>query len=152
MMSIDPSSTCTGYAIWDNGELKKYNYIDLKKNKDSERRMFEMCTDILFLLNKYQPEMIYIEIPDGHSIKAHQMLGKILGVVYGWTIQNKCYYEEFKPVQWRSLIGIQQYRKQRDELKQLDIEYVKKNYNVVVPDDIADAICIGAGALIKYKQ
>ena len=53
MISFDPSSTCTGYAIWEDGKLKKYNCIDLKDNKNTEERMLQMCTDILFILNKY---------------------------------------------------------------------------------------------------
>lgn len=154
MISFDPSSTCTGYAVWEDGKLKKYNCIDLKSNKDTEERMLQMCTDILFILNKYSPAVIYTETPDGYSILAHKLLSKILGVIYGWSIEHRAYYEEFKPVVWRKLINISQGKKKRVELKQLDIEYVKNNFDINLTgyDDVADSICIGAAGLTKYSE
>ena len=153
LISIDSSSTCTGYAVWENGELLTYACIDLRKNKNTQERLLTMCKEILRVLHQYSPSMVYIEEPDGMSISAYKLLVKILGVVYGWCIDHNIYYEEVKPVSWRSWIGINQSGKKRPELKKLDMEYVQAKYGIDVKgiDDIADAICIGQGVLNKYR-
>lgn len=48
---------------------------------------------------------------------------------------------------WRKWCGIKQGGANRETLKFRDIEFVKKNYNLEVNDDIADAICIGHGKI-----
>jgi hypothetical protein len=48
---------------------------------------------------------------------------------------------------WRKWCGIKQGGANRETLKFRDVEFVKKNYNIEVNDDIADAICIGHGKI-----
>ena len=51
------------------------------------------------------------------------------------------------PNTWRAACGIPTGRNQRESLKPRDIAFVKKQFNLDVNDDIADAICIGYYAI-----
>lgn len=61
--------------------------------------------------------------------------------------------EYLLPSEWRSLCGIHTGKGiKREELKQKDIDFVQKIYNIKVNDDEADAICLGYAFIAKEKQ
>lgn len=151
-MSIDESSKKTGCALFINGELIDYCLIDKSADKDSGHRLNEMCRDVLQKLKEWKPNYIVIEHPqgDGRNVLVVWMLSQIIGVARAYAIERGCVFEEVMPSEWRRMLGIQQGKKKRAELKQLSIDYVKEVYDKDVPEDVADAICIGSGVLKKY--
>lgn len=151
LLSLDTSSSKTGWACYENATYKKSGVIDfdtkeLKKKYqgDSERRLEDMCLAIINLLKEYEPDIIVIEkLNVGRNMVAVRHLAKVIGVVYCYAILNDCFYYEIQPSQWRSQIGIQSIKKDRKQLKQEAIEYVKNNLGINVTDDEADSICAG---------
>lgn len=150
LISIDSSSTKTGWAIFDNCKLEQYGIINLdtkeckkKYKNNSDERIKDMCLSIIQLLEKCSPDIIVIEkLSVSRNMVSVRALCKILGAVYCYSILKDIFYCELQPTEWRSKLGIQSAKK-REELKRLSIEYVKNNYDIETVDDISDAICIG---------
>ena len=160
MISIDSSSTKTGWTYFEDAIYKKSGVIDFstndckKKYKDnSDKRIEDMCLAVFDLLKKYKPDIIVIEkLNVGRNMVSVRHLSKIIGVVYCYSILNDCYYHEIQASQWRSQIGIQGKNRKRDEYKQLAIEYVKNTLGIDVTDDEADSICAGVGYIKMFAQ
>ena len=161
MLSLDTSSSKTGWAYFLSGKYKKSGVIDLdtkeckKKYKDnSEKRIEDMCLAIWNLLQKYEPDIIVIEkLNVSRNMSATRVLSKVIGVVYTYHIlADDCFYFEIQPTQWRSKLGMQSGRKKRDELKRLSIEYVKNTLGVDVSDDEADSICAGVAYIKMFES
>ena len=158
MISLDTSSTKTGWAYFENGKYVESNVINLndrecqKKYKDnSDKRIEDMCLHIIDLLKKYEPNIIVLEkLNVGRNMVAVRCLSKIIGVVYCYSILNNCFYYEIQASQWRSQIGIQGKNRKRDEYKKLAIEYVKNALDIEVTDDEADSICVGIGYIKMF--
>ena len=153
MVSADTSTTCTGLALYVNGKLK--DYAELKpKNKDAEERRYNMAKLIMVQLNEWNPDMIYIETPQGHgaNVKLARSLGEMLGVVMGWCASSGADFYEVAPSQWRAWAGFKQGKLTRPELTKLSIDSVKKRHNIEVGDDVADAINIGYGVINHFTD
>ena len=152
MLSLDTSSSKTGWAYFLAGRYKKSGVIDLdtkeckKKYKDnSDKRIEDMCLAVWDLLQKYKPDIIVIEkLNVSRNMNATRVLSKVIGTVYTYYIlTDDCSYFEIQPTQWRSQLGMQSGKKKRDELKQLSIKYVKNTLGKDVTDDESDSICQG---------
>lgn len=159
LLSLDTSSSKTGWAYFLDGKYKKSGVIDLdtkenrKKYKDnSDRRIEDMCLAVWGLLQKHKPDIIVIEkLNVSRNMNAVRVLSKVIGTVYTYYIlTDDCYYFEIQPTQWRSRLGMQSGRKKREELKRLSIEYVKNTLGIDVTDDEADSICAGIGYIKMF--
>lgn len=65
----------------------------------------------------------------------------------------KLEFEYIYPSEWRKVCGIKTGSGvRRDSLKPKDIAFVKEKYNLIVNDDIADAIGIGHAYLNTQKE
>lgn len=153
-VSCDTSTTHSGMALFINGQLK--DYIVLKpKNKELEPRMYEMAQLMYKQLNKWKPEVLYLETPQGHgaNVKLARNLGEMLGVVMGWCAGNNCYFEEVAPSTWRSWCEWDFGKLSRPELKKMSIKKLKEETGIETKsDDLADAINLGLGVLKHYNS
>lgn len=160
LISIDSSSTKTGWALFESGKYIKSNIINLdtseckkKYKNNSEQRIEDMCLHIINLLRKYQPDIIVIEkLNVGRNMVAVRTLSKVIGVVYCYAILNNCFYFEIQPSQWRSQLGMQSSKRKREEYKKLSIDYVKNHLEKDVTDDEADSICAGIGYIRMFTH
>ena len=158
MISIDSSSSKTGWSYFENAKYIKSGVIDFDTNEckkkykgNSEKRIEDMCLAIISLLKEYKPDIIVIEkLNVGRNMVAVRCLSKVIGAVYCYSILNDCFYYEIQASQWRSQIGIQGKKRKRDEYKQLAIEYVKNTLGIDVTDDEADSICTGIGYIKMF--
>lgn len=153
MISLDTSSSKSGWAYYVNGVYSESSVVNLDTNEckkkykaNSEQRVKDMCLSLLELLDKYKPNIVVIEkLNVGRNMNATRILAKVIGCVYSYAITHDCYYYEIQPTQWRSQLGMQSGKKKRDELKKLSIDYVKNTLGKNVSDDEADAVCVGLG-------
>lgn len=161
MISIDSSTSVTGWAKFENGNFVESGVIDLntyqhkkiyKNNLD--KRVEDMGLKILELLSYHQPDIIIIEkLNVGRNMVSVRALSKIIGIVYCYSIMNKCFYYEIQATQWRSKLGMQSSKVKRDEYKKLSINYVKNNFGIdVISDDESDAICAGIGYIKLFTE
>lgn len=154
-LSLDTSTSCTGYAIYDGTTLLSFGSFDLKHIKKSEDRFIEMIKKIYKLIDDVRPELICIEMTVvTRNAQAQRYLTKILGCVHGKCIINNIDYYEFRPTEWRKLVkhDDEKLPRKRDELKQWSIDYVKNEYGKIVDtDDESDAILIGRAYINLFK-
>lgn len=159
LISLDTSSTKTGYAIFNNGQYKESGLINLdtseckkKYKNNSDKRIKDMCLKVIELLENTKPDILVIEkLNVGRNMVAVRALSKIIGVVYCYSILNDCFYYEIQPSQWRSKLGMQSSKRKREEYKELSIKYVKENLNKDVTDDESDSICAGIAYIKMFS-
>lgn len=149
MISMDTSSFCTGYAIWENAVLMESGVVDLHKDKE---HWYRMKVFLIGLLEKTRPDIIVIEhttLQRKHgNVAALINLSQIIGVIEGYAIANKADFMQLYPSEWRSRIG--SYPKTREECKPWSLEKVKDLFHMeCLSDDESDAILIGQ-AYINY--
>ena len=153
-VSLDTSTTCSGMALYVNGELKEYAKHDRSKNKDIVSRMYEMAALITGQLEKWKPDIVYIETPQGHgaNVKLARNLGMMLGAVLGWCALHNVEFNEVPPSQWRKWCHWNQGKLERADLKAYSIAEVKKRHGIDEGDDVADAINLGYGVLLHFQE
>ena len=152
LLSLDTSTTSTGWAIFKDGEYQESGVIDdFKKVKNGYERLKLMTKELLDSIGQLKPDIIVIEkdVVFGNMIVI-DMLMKIIGAVYGFCLFNGITYYEFAPSEWRKYVKLQAFGRKRDEFKKASIKYIKDNLNMDVNDDEADAICIGLAYCKKF--
>lgn len=152
LLSLDTSTTSTGWAIFKDGKYQKSGVIDdFKKVKNGHERLKLMTKELLDNIGQLKPDIIVIEkdVVFG-NMKVIDMLMKIIGAVYGFCLFNGITYYEFAPSEWRKYVKLQAFGRKRDEFKKASIKYIKDNLNMEVNDDEADAICIGLAYCKKF--
>lgn len=152
LLSLDTSTTSTGWAIFKDGKYQESGVIDdFKKVKNGYERLKLMTKELLDSIGQLKPDIIVIEkdVVFG-NMKVIDMLMKIIGAVYGFCLFNGITYYEFAPSEWRKYVKLQAFGRKRDEFKKASIKYIKDNLNMDVNDDEADAICIGLAYCKKF--
>lgn len=150
LLSLDTSSSCSGWSIFLNGEYSNSGVFNLKKIKSSDERFKQMCTILLYTLNTERPDIVGIEMTVvTRNAAAQRLLTMILGVVYGWCVVHNVEFIMLRPTEWRALISSEKKGRKRDELKNWSISKVKTLFGKDVSDDEADAILIGQAIINK---
>lgn len=152
LLSLDTSSSKTGWAFFIDDKYSKSGLIDLTTRENrklsSEDRIGKMCLTIFELIEKFNPDTIVIEkLTVSRNMATVRVLAKIIGTVYAYALKNKIDYVELETSQWRSVLHMQKRGRKRDEYKKLSIQYAKSIAHKDINDDEADAICIGQGFL-----
>lgn len=157
ILSLDLSTHSSGWAYFEDGELKDHNCIT-SASTDLIKRIYKMTEGIAEILNKYSIDKIIVEEvrPEGgygvSNTKTHRAL-MWLQAATAFLIHDKYSHIEIEyiyPSSWRANLGIKNGRGiKRTTLKEQDIQYVKDKYNIEVNDDEADAICIGLSRYVK---
>ena len=150
LVTIDGSTQKSGVAYFCNGKYVEHCLLDFSKNKNMENRFESMSKEIWKRLDKYRPNIIYIEETYmANNPQTSKILTRLQGVVYAWCLNNDCEFNTIRPTQWRKLLNFQQGKNvKREQLKNQSLQYVLENYRLEVTDDESDAICI-ADAVIK---
>lgn len=159
LISIDSSSTKTGFAIFENAIYQRSGVIDLDTSSDkkkykgnSDKRIEDMCLAIIKLLKEEQPNIIVIEkLNVGRNMVSVRALSKIIGVIYCYSILNSCFYFEMQASQWRGQLGMQSAKRKREEYKALSVAYAKEFTKKDITDDEADSICIGLSYIKMFS-
>lgn len=153
LITIDGSTMKTGIAYFINGEYNTHHLLDFSKEKNMEVRFIEMSKTIWKSLDKYKPNILYIEETyTARNPQTAKILTRLQGVVYAWCINNDCEFNTIKPTSWRKLLGFKQGKNvKRDELKTQSVDYIFNKYGIKVTDDESDALCI-ADAVFKIFE
>lgn len=145
---VDASTKCTGVAIMQDGQLEYYALIDLHKEMDVMKRIRNMLLKICEILDEYKIDAVYIEKSIlKNNVDTVQKLANLAGGIMLYCAKNDIEFYHPVPPAWRAKIGIKQSSKiKRDVLKEEAILAVKKEYDIDVGDDIAEAILIARSA------
>lgn len=150
ILAIDASTKSSGLALFEDKQLITYDCITASSS-DLIKRIKKIVIELDTFLQKYQVDTIILEEvrPDKNiqqSLKTHRALMWLQAAI-NFLIHEKYPHITVSytyPSEWRAACGIKNGRGvMRASAKELDIQFVKDNYNITVNDDIADAIGIG---------
>ena len=145
---IDGSPNSTGLSIIENGKLKFYTLIDLRKEKDAMKRIQNMLLKICEILDQYDIDAVYMEKSVLRSnVDTVQKLANLAGGIMLYCAKNNIEFNHPLPSEWRARIGIKQSNKiKREVLKEEAVLAVKNEYGIDVNDDISESILIARSA------
>lgn len=157
IFSLDLSTKSTGWAFFEDGNLKAHGCITASST-DLINRIQKIVNELKNITKEYDHFKVVVEEvrPEGGygvgNLKTHKALMWLQAAVAFWIHDDYPVTEidYVYPSSWRATLGIKNGRGiKRMTLKEADIEFVKNKYGIVVNDDEADAICIG---LAQYMQ
>ena len=154
VISLDQSTRCTGYAVFEDGKYVCSGVIDMSKSElETERRSFEMAKEIWKIIKKYNPHELVIEnVQQQSSPNTVIVLARLAGMIIGYAEAHNIDVHILLPSQWRKALGYSQGAKvKRKELKQQSIDYVKNNFGLDLSEDECGAIAEGVAAHKIYK-
>lgn len=161
VVSIDPSSTCTGYAVFclNTGELVEAGRIKPKTSDETTKRVKSITDDIAELLLKHRPTEIIIEYVSQH-VNVNRHKGKGAGLaVYGfavgaiWETAMEWWYQ-FPGILQPRLITPERWTKGVPKQRRMDtieLRYPKYDRKKDRGGDVADAIGLGLWWLAERK-
>lgn len=154
ILSIDQSTVRSGYSVFVNTDLVKWDILDLHKEKDATYRFKLMCLQLDSLIQKIMPDIVIFEdVSLRASIKTLIDLSRLQGAIIQSCANRDINYVIYPATQWRRMVGITQNSKiKRNELKEQAIEMVRNGYGITVGDDCAEAICIGLAYLLSINK
>lgn len=149
ILSLDASTKSTGFAIFNDTKLEEYGCITAS-SPDLIKRINKIITELEQVLTRGKVDKIIMEevLPDKEfkNLKTHKALMYLQAAISFLVHErfNKVEIEFVYPNEWRAACGIKTGAGvRREDLKPMDIAFVKNTYNISVNDDIADAIGIG---------
>lgn len=153
-LSIDQSTKCSGWAIFNNDELIKFDKIKIKDNYEYIYNLQIMLKSIEEIIVNEKPQKIIFENIQNQASKNVDTFKKLSGLYYGVMLLCEKYnidYETYYSSEWRKNVGFKGKMK-RTELKQKSKALIKEKYGVDVIDDISDAILIGLSDIKANKS
>lgn len=155
ILALDQSTKLTGWAVYKNKKCTKCGAIDLSNDDRPAERMIQMCEAVADIIKKTKPEFLVMEgVAYQRNAAALIELAQLQGVIIGTCLSNQIEFYIYPPSSWRKELGFKQGAGvKRTDLKQQAMEYVRGMTGRDEPEDVAEAICIGA-AMTKliYKE
>lgn len=149
VLVCDQSTRCTGYSWFISGQYIESGIIDMSKSKlETGERSFEMAKAIWKVIKQYKPDyFIMEETQNQNNIKTVQILSRLQGMLIGYAEAHKVKTYILQPSKWRGILHYSQGPKiKRAELKQQSLDYVKEHLGFELPEDQAEAYCMGVAA------
>lgn len=154
VMSLDQSTRCSGYAVFEDGEYITSGVVDMNKSKlETDKRSFEMAKEIWKIIKEYSPSHLVIENVQQQSNPSTMIiLARLAGMIIGYAEAHNIHVHILLPSQWRKALNYSQGAKvKRQELKQQSIDYVKMNLGLELSEDECEAIAEGVAAHKIFK-
>lgn len=153
LLALDQASKVTGWAIFEDGELKSYGKISLD-DPNTDIRLVQLRQGIQTLVADYNiDEVIFEDIQQQNNVTNNVQTFKVLAEVYGVVSELlqeiQIPHSTVLAASWKSTLGIK--GRTRAEQKKNAQLYVEQNYGIHVIQDIADAVCIGTHHIKKNK-
>lgn len=153
LLALDQASKVTGWAIFEDGELKSYGKISLD-DPNTDTRLVQLRQDIQTLVADYNiNEVIFEDIQQqnnvANNVQTFKVLAEVYGVVSELLQELQIPHSTVLAASWKSTLGIK--GRTRAEQKKNAQLYVEQNYGIHVIQDIADAVCIGTHHIKKNK-
>lgn len=166
LLSIDPSSTATGWALLQRGDVQCMGVIKSSK-KDYWDRIVIMGDGVLNLARMYQPAHIVIESSSKHVNRSHRgggaglaHYGEAVGAVCAWLVARGYPIHRVPANEWTSgykSIGNRRKKATKEQRQTIiGIEFPKYMAKAVAMEDrgmdISDAIALGSWWLREKAQ
>lgn len=153
LLALDQASKVTGWAIFEDGELKSYGKISLD-DPNTDIRLVQLRQGIQTLVADYNiDEVIFEDIQQqnnvANNVQTFKVLAEVYGVVSELLQEIQIPHSTVLAASWKSTLDIK--GRTRAEQKKNAQLYVEQNYGIHVIQDIADAVCIGTHHIKKNK-
>lgn len=146
ILCLDQATYITGYALFDNGKLKKYGVLEGVQSKNSYERVRSMYFLIRNLIDKLSPDFVVLEdIQFQRNQSVYKQLAQIQGSIFSHLFEKDLGFILVPPSVWKNYSKIQ--GKKRQEQKENTIKFVLDNFKKSVTEDEADAIVMGVYAI-----
>lgn len=160
LLSLDQSSKCTGYAIFEDGKLIDYGHISLN-NQELGVRLNRLSDWLINIIEEEKIDEVILEdiqLQDKKSssvqfdkgssnVKTYRILAEVIGVIEATLTRIGTKYCFSAPASWKSKLGI--FGGGRPKEKKKAQEHVLQYSGKTVTQDEADAICIGLAHYAK---
>ena len=146
ILSLDQSTTRSGYAIFVDGKYDHSGLIDKHKNKDINSRFKEMYEGIHEVIEAEKPDIVVLEDTQaqGGNFGTYKILCQLQGAIIGMCYAMDIGFHVLTPSQWRATLQFRQGPNvKRDELKVQSIAFAKKEFGIDEYEDQMEAVCIG---------
>lgn len=152
LLAFDQSSKKSGWCLIENGKYVKSGIIDKSQIADIDIRIGEMGIAICQHIKEFNPDIVVIEdVQSQGSISTVVHLARLQGFILGWCYVKHFQTETIRPSEWRKVLDFKQGAGvKRQVLKEQGMNYIKKKYNMDLPEDQAEAVCIGDASWIKF--
>ena len=154
LISLDTSTSSTGYAVYISGKLHRYDLIDFKRIKNTDERIKEMILKIYEIIETEKPQIIVAEMTVvTRNAQAQRNLTMILGAIQGKCLENNIFFSLLRPTEWRKLVNNEKEKlpRKREELKQWSKQKVSDILGINdINNDISDAILIGQAYINRF--
>jgi Holliday junction resolvasome RuvABC endonuclease subunit len=152
LLAWDQSSKKSGWCLVEDGKYVQSGVIDKGEIADINTRISEMGIAICQQIKEFHPDMVVIEdIQNQSSISTVISLARLQGFILGWCYVKHIRTEIIRPSEWRKVLKFKQGAGvKRQELKEQSLNYVKKTYDMDLPEDEGEAVCIADASWIKF--
>ena len=153
LLALDTSTTCTGYAVFENGKLSDYGSFDFDSKTPSDIRFEQMIETIYKKIDELNPQIVVTELTSvARNVKTQRDLTMVLGAIWGKCVLTGAYYHSFRASEWRKLVDSGKKPRKREELKKWSIDKVNTFLKTEINNDnISDAILIGMAYVNLFK-
>ena len=153
LLALDQASRVTGWAIFEDGKLEKYDKI-LLDDPNIDTRLVQLRQNILALIESENiNEVVFEDIQQqnnvANNVQTFKVLAEVYGVISELLQELQIPHSTVLAASWKSTLGIK--GRTRAEQKKNAQFYTEQNYGIHVIQDIADAICIGTHHIQKSK-
>lgn len=165
IISLDASTSCTGFAVFEGDKL--INHGKIKPHGDDWRdRIMDETMSLADLFRKYKPNVIICEdVPKKPGANTLQKLGAVHGMILSLCAGFKIKPLFLLPSNWRHDIGLfdgtrngmkREVMKEKavymaNEIFGLDLQWVSPTSSKN-DDDEAEALLIGWSQIVKAKN
>ena len=145
ILGVDPGIADTGFGVislnGNNFSSIACGSIKTKAGQPTGQRLKIIHQDLQFLIKKYKPEVVGIEILFfAKNVKTAMAVSQARGVILLTIAQANLPIKEFTPLQVK--IGLTGYGKASKKQIQEVVKTILKLKNIPKPDDAADALAI----------
>ena len=149
ILALDQASVTTGWAFFQNGQLKKWGHFSFDDDNIGAR-LTKIRDKVKSLCDEYTiDEVIYEDIQLQNNVGNNVHTFKVLAEVYGVLTQLfdtlALPSRSYVSTSWKSRLNIK--GRTRADQKRAAQAFVLDTYKVKCTQDEADAICIGASVL-----
>ena len=143
VLALDQATKITGFSIFDDKKLIQYGVFETNL-EDEIARDSAIKTWLLSMLDNWKPDFVGIEgiqYEEKFGVTTFETLARLQGILMETLFWEKIPYKVCPTNTWRSHCGVK--GKTRVDKKRSMQNIVKKEFDVSVSDDEADAIGIG---------
>ena len=154
VLSLDTSTTKTGWGLFIDGKYNECGLIDLSDMKEkAEQRIPIMIKEIEDRIKEMCPDIIVVEYTAvTRNAVTQRFLTMLLGMVWFICLERDIEFEDVRPTEWRSWVSSEKKGNRREDLKAWSMNKVQELFGFIPDsDDVSDAILIGYGYINRYS-